>query len=102
MRALRQRVGTLDDERRRLLARIQQLEERVEVLYGELYAKRGEQPPATSHNQPALQVQFAMTALRPAPERRTAESLDLASSRGSGSGQPAAAGLWAATPESAM
>jgi hypothetical protein len=40
VRALRQRVGTLDDERRRLLARIQQLEERVEVLYGELYAKR--------------------------------------------------------------
>ena len=40
MRALRQRVGTLDDERRRLLARIQQLEERIEVLYGELYAKR--------------------------------------------------------------
>jgi len=40
VRALRQRVGTLDDERRRLLARIQQLEERVEILYGELYAKR--------------------------------------------------------------
>ena len=50
VRALRQRVGTHDDERRRLLARIQQLEERVEVLYGELYAKRGEQLPATSHN----------------------------------------------------
>jgi Family of unknown function (DUF6262) len=40
VRALRQRIGTLDDERRRLLARIQQLEERIEVLYGELYAKR--------------------------------------------------------------
>jgi Family of unknown function (DUF6262) len=50
VRALRQRVGTNDDERRRLVARIQQLEERVEVLYGELYAKRGEQLLATSHN----------------------------------------------------
>ena len=50
LRALRQRVGMLDDERRRLLVRIQQLEERVEVPYGELYAKRGEQLPATSHN----------------------------------------------------
>jgi hypothetical protein len=50
VRALRQRVGTLDDERRRLLARIQQLEERVEVLYAELYAKRSEHLPATSHN----------------------------------------------------
>jgi hypothetical protein len=40
LRTLRQRVGMLDDERRRLLARIQQLEERIESLYGELYAKR--------------------------------------------------------------
>ena len=32
VRALRQRVGTLDEERRRLLARIEQLEARVEVL----------------------------------------------------------------------
>ena len=44
VRALRQRVGTLDDERRRLLARIEQLEARVEVLYGELYAKRAAMP----------------------------------------------------------
>jgi chaperonin cofactor prefoldin len=38
--ALRQRLGTLDDERRRLRAHIQQLEKRIEALYGELYAKR--------------------------------------------------------------
>ncbi len=47
VRALRLRVGTLDDERRRLLARIQQLEERIEVLYGELYGKRVDAPHAT-------------------------------------------------------
>jgi hypothetical protein len=72
------------------------------VLYGQVYAKRvnNHLPPPTT-NRP-LHVQFAIPALRPAPERRTAGSLDLASSRGSGSGQPAAAGLWAATPESAM
>lgn len=45
--ALRQRVGTLDAERRRLLARIEQLEERIEVLYGELYTKRVDQPHIT-------------------------------------------------------
>jgi hypothetical protein len=78
VRALRQRVGTLDVERRRLLARIQQLEERVEVLYGELYVKRGEPPPAhlppvTGSPAGALRT----TAPGPAPERRTAESLDL-------------------------
>lgn len=39
VRALRQHVGELDDERRQLLARIKELEERIEVLYGELYAK---------------------------------------------------------------
>src|SRR6266849_724542 len=33
VRAFRQRIGILDDERQRLLARIQLLEERVEVLY---------------------------------------------------------------------
>jgi hypothetical protein len=44
VRALRQRVCTLDGERRRLLARIEQLEARVEVLYGELYAKRVDSP----------------------------------------------------------
>jgi len=44
VRVLRQRVGALDDERRRLLARIQQLEERIEVVYGELYTKRLELP----------------------------------------------------------
>jgi hypothetical protein len=38
--ALRLRLGTLDDERRRLLARIQQFEERIKLLYGDLYAKR--------------------------------------------------------------
>jgi hypothetical protein len=32
---MRQRVTTLDNERQQLLARIQQLEERIEVLYGE-------------------------------------------------------------------
>jgi hypothetical protein len=41
---MRQRVTTLDNERQQLLARIQQLEERIEVLYGELYAKRLELP----------------------------------------------------------
>jgi hypothetical protein len=40
LRTLRHRVGMLEDERRRLLARIQQLEERIELLYGELYANR--------------------------------------------------------------
>jgi hypothetical protein len=44
VRAMRQRVTTLDNERQQLLARIQQLEERIEVLYGELYAKRLELP----------------------------------------------------------
>ena len=39
VRALRQHVGELDNERRQLLARIRELEERIEVLYGELYAK---------------------------------------------------------------
>jgi hypothetical protein len=34
----------LDDERRRLLVRIQQLEERIELLYGELYDKRVDAP----------------------------------------------------------
>jgi predicted nucleic acid-binding Zn-ribbon protein len=40
MRALRQQVELLDDQRKQLLARVKQLEERIEVLYGELYAKR--------------------------------------------------------------
>ena len=44
MRAMRQRVTTLDNERQQLLIRIQQLEERIEVLYGELYAKRVDAP----------------------------------------------------------
>jgi hypothetical protein len=44
VRAIRQRVTTLDNERQQLLARIQQLEERIEVLYAELYAKRLELP----------------------------------------------------------
>jgi hypothetical protein len=44
VRALRLRVATLDDERRQMVARIQQLEERIEVLYGELYAKRLDSP----------------------------------------------------------
>ena len=44
VRALRQRATTLDNERQQLLARVQQLEERIEVLYGELYAKRVDAP----------------------------------------------------------
>jgi hypothetical protein len=44
VRVLRLRVSTLDDERQRLLARIQQLEERIELLYGELYTKRVDAP----------------------------------------------------------
>ena len=44
VRAMRQRVTTLDNERQQLLIRIQQLEERIEVLYGELYAKRVDAP----------------------------------------------------------
>ena len=42
--AMRQRVTALDDQRQQLLARIQQLEERIEVLYGELYANRSKAP----------------------------------------------------------
>jgi hypothetical protein len=44
VRALRQRVGALEGERQQLLARVQQLEERIELLYGELYAKRAAPP----------------------------------------------------------
>jgi predicted RNase H-like nuclease (RuvC/YqgF family) len=44
VRALRQRVTTLDNERHQLLARIDQLQQRIEVLYGELYAKRVDGP----------------------------------------------------------
>ena len=44
MRALRQRVTTLDNERHQLLARTDQLQQRIEVLYGELYAKRVDGP----------------------------------------------------------
>ncbi len=40
MRALRQQVELLGKQRKQLLARIKQLEERIEVLYGELYAER--------------------------------------------------------------
>jgi hypothetical protein len=47
-RALRQRVTTLNNERQQLLARIQQLEERIEVLYGELYVKRVNAPHAVA------------------------------------------------------
>ncbi len=39
LRALRQRMGLLEAERQHLLARIHQLDERIEILYGELYAK---------------------------------------------------------------
>lgn len=46
VRALRQRVSTLDNERRLLLARIDELQQRIEVLYGELYAKRVDMPHA--------------------------------------------------------
>jgi hypothetical protein len=44
VRALRQRVTTLDNERHQLLARIDQLQQRIEVLYGEVYAKRVDGP----------------------------------------------------------
>jgi hypothetical protein len=44
VRAVRQGVGTLDEERRRLLARVEQLKARVEVLYGDFYAKRAAMP----------------------------------------------------------
>jgi Family of unknown function (DUF6262) len=44
VRALRQRVTTLDNDRRQLLDRIDQLQQRIEVLYGELYAKRVDAP----------------------------------------------------------
>jgi hypothetical protein len=46
VRALRQRVTTLDIERQQLLARIDQLQQRIEVLYGELYAKHVAAPHA--------------------------------------------------------
>jgi hypothetical protein len=35
-------VTTLDNDQQQLLARIDQLQQRIEVLYGELYAKRRE------------------------------------------------------------
>jgi hypothetical protein len=44
VRALRQRVSTLDSERRLLLARVDELQQRIEVLYGVLYAKRVDMP----------------------------------------------------------
>ncbi|MGI9146687.1 MAG: DUF6262 family protein [Chloroflexota bacterium] len=44
VRALRQRVGTLDKERLLLLARIDELQQRIEFLYGELYTKRVDSP----------------------------------------------------------
>jgi hypothetical protein len=44
VRAMRQHVTTLDNERQQLLARICELKQRVEVLYGELYGRQ-EQPP---------------------------------------------------------
>jgi hypothetical protein len=49
VRAFRERATTLDHERQQLLARIRQLEERIEVLYGELYAKRIDSPHAIAH-----------------------------------------------------
>jgi hypothetical protein len=44
LRALRQRVAELEQDRRSLLKKIQQLEERAEVLYGELYQDRLDRP----------------------------------------------------------
>jgi hypothetical protein len=47
MRALRQHIGGLEDERRELLGRIRQLEETIEVLYGHVYVKPLEPPYGT-------------------------------------------------------
>ena len=44
MRALVSASARSTMKERRLLARIQQLEERIEVVYGELYTKRLELP----------------------------------------------------------
>ncbi len=44
LHALRQRVADLEQDRRDLLKKIQQLEERAEVLYGELYRDRLDRP----------------------------------------------------------
>ena len=52
VRALRQRVNALDNERQHLLARIVELQQRIEVLYGELYAKRVDSPYALADAPP--------------------------------------------------
>jgi hypothetical protein len=52
VRALRQRVNALDNEREHLLARIDELQQRIEVLYGELYAKRVASPSALADAPP--------------------------------------------------
>jgi hypothetical protein len=44
VRALRQRVTALDTERQQLLTRIDQLQQRIEMLYGELYTKQLQAP----------------------------------------------------------
>ena len=44
LHALRQRVADLEQDRRDLLKKIQQLEERAEVLYGEIYRDRLDRP----------------------------------------------------------
>jgi hypothetical protein len=53
VRALRQRATMLDNERRQLLARIEELQQRIEVLYGELYAKRVVSPNAMANPTPS-------------------------------------------------
>jgi Family of unknown function (DUF6262) len=44
VRVLRQRVTALDTERQQLLAHINELQQRIEMLYGELYAKQLQVP----------------------------------------------------------
>jgi hypothetical protein len=52
VRALRERVSTLDKERQLLVARIDELQQWIEVLYGELYAKRVDLPYAIADSTP--------------------------------------------------
>ena len=56
VRALRQRATTLDTERQQLIARVKELEERIELLYGELYAKQVDSPSAIASSAPPVHV----------------------------------------------